>query len=216
VDIVYGDVRFFQNRPGVYWEWRDRDMEEETDILAALVRRDGKNITAQTLLYRKSALDRVGEWDETLYVVDRDYWLRAAWAGCRFRYSPGSLSFYGVHPGQMSSHAAAMSRGFEAVWTKALQYITQEPYRTEIRFSLARSRFRTALYADDLNSREALAKLAEARRTNPQAIPRFVYLLAGAIILIPGGRRLFRRLWKGPLRGLIAGLPFVKGKLKIE
>ena len=51
--------------------------------------------------------------------ADQDYWLRAAWSGCRFRYCPGSLCFYRKRSGQLSSNPRGMVLGMESVLIKA-------------------------------------------------------------------------------------------------
>jgi len=113
-DIVYGDVRRFAGSE----MWSDWWCKDEPDMLAALLAEDGRGagLTVHSVLFSRRALERVGRWDETLYVTDVDYWFRAAWAGCRFRYCPGSLCFYQRRHGQMSADPEAMGLGMEAVW----------------------------------------------------------------------------------------------------
>jgi GT2 family glycosyltransferase len=198
IDIVYGDVRLFQSLAGAP-QWKDWDVTDYDDILSALITPDGKGIAAHSMLYRRRVLDRVGAWDQTLYVVDRDYWLRAAVAGCRFRYCPGSLCFYRRRPGQMTSNAWAMMRGFEQVWTKACQYITTEPYKSAVATQLARLQCQMAISPRSGNRREALAKLQQARATRRNAISTFESAVARILIILPGGRtlldaRLIRRI----------------------
>lgn len=52
-------------------------------------------------LLRRSLVERVGEFDESLRAAeDWDYWIRCAKAG-RFRYLPGAVGIYRTHPSQM-------------------------------------------------------------------------------------------------------------------
>ena len=202
VDIAYGDVRCFQSFPGVP-NWKDWDTFQYDNILPTFIDPDERNPgpLVHSVLFRRSALDRVGPWDETQYIVDQDYWLRASWAGCRFRYCPGSLCFYRRYPSQMSANVRAMASGTEAVWEKALTYITQEPYHSALAIRLARHRYRMAVVKDGMTVREALAKLSMARSTNRPTISALAYAIAVALIIIPGlsflvrapGLRLFRR-----------------------
>jgi len=210
VDIVYGDVRYFQSEPRVERNWKDVDLEDYPDFLAALVKPDHKDLNIGALLHRRRALDKTGEWDETLEVVDYDYWLRAAWKGCRFQYCPNCLTFCRIHPTQVTANKQTYLRGFETVWMKALGYITEEPYRSQVQSSLARTRLRMAIELEDLSAWGALQKLAQARRTKPQSIPLPAYTLAGGAVLVPGARRLLRQQWMEPLRHRVAQIALAK------
>ena len=111
-----------------------------------------------------------------------------------------------MRPDQMTADREAMLRGFEAVWLKALGYITAEPYRSRVREQLAHTRFRMATHLNGLTSREALRKLAEARAASRETVSMLNYALACTVVVIPGARQLVRRKWMGPLRRLVAGL----------
>ena len=203
-DIVYGDMRYFQSLPGIVQDWKDEDLRDYEDMLAVLVSPRSAYLSTEAMLYRRRALERVGDYGASLYVVDCDYWLRAAWAGCRFRYCPGSLAFHRIRPGQMSSDQTAMLLGYEAVWSKALRYITREPYRTAIRAHLARVQFVLSLGPYGLTTREALQKLSKARAISSETIHALAYALASTVILLPGGRRLLRQQWIRSLRRWVA------------
>ena len=92
VDIVYGDC-----------EWVD---EEGVDSLphmppcdfdpALLMYHD--YIPSGSAFLRRCVLDMTGPMDVSYhYVLDWEYWLRAARRGCRFAYLPRSLSRFRVH-----------------------------------------------------------------------------------------------------------------------
>jgi glycosyltransferase involved in cell wall biosynthesis len=193
VDIVFGDVRHFQTLAGIP-QWEDWDNCDHLDSLAALVGLDGARLWLQHPLYRRCALERVGPWDESLYVADQDYWLRAAWVGCKFRYCPGSLVFYRKRPGQMTADMPAVMRGVEEVWAKALGYITREPYRGAITRHLAQVRFRLAIYQDGMTKRESLAKLALARAANRNSASALAYTVGWLLIVLPGCHLLVKAL----------------------
>lgn len=207
VDIVYGDVRCFQTLAGVPG-WTDWDTKEYEDILDVLVSPDGNGagLMAHSALFRRTVFERVGLWDQTLYVADQDYWLRAAWAGCRFKYCAGSLCFHRKRPGQMSADVVACMRGIEEVWSKALGYISGESYRAKLAARLARLRFYEAVSQIDIDRDAALSKLALARTTDEEAIPPLAYVIGRLLITFPGGRHLARAKWLRPARRRIARL----------
>ena len=62
--------------------------------------------------FRRRVLDRIGVLDESLhYVLDYEYWLRAAHAGFRFRYLPVALATYRLCEGSKTvSHARWKAR----------------------------------------------------------------------------------------------------------
>jgi len=198
IDVVYGDVRHFVGPPGAR-KFEECDLSEYDDMVAAIVDPAAK-FAPHSFLYRRRALDRVGPWDESLYVTDTDYWLRAAWAGCRFRYCPGSLYFYRRRPGQMSADSLAMLRGGEAVWVKALGYVSARPYRDVILSNLGRVRFHLAVLDYTLSIPEALSKLASARASDRKTVSALVLVVAAAVIVLPGARQFVRSPWLQPAR----------------
>lgn len=204
LDIVYGDVRQFQRGTGAP-TWVDWACQAHDDMLMALVAPDLNHagILVQSTLIRRSALDRVGPFDESLYVVDYDWFLRAAAAGCRFGYSAGALAFYQSRPGQMSADVNAMMRGIAAVWDKALTYVRQEPHRTILARRLAQRRFYLALADRSASRRDALCALAAARALSPDAVPPAAFALGLALAAAPGGRSLMRATVLAPARGLL-------------
>ncbi|HEY4381883.1 MAG TPA: glycosyltransferase [Acidobacteriaceae bacterium] len=208
VDIVYGDIRQFQTMAGIA-AWKDVATQPESDILMELIspRRSWTGIGALGVLFRRRALETVGPWDESLYISDLDYWLRAAWAGCRFAHCPGSpMGFMRRRQGQMSANRAAMGRGLEAVWQKALGYVTREPYRGLLAEQLAEYRFRTAVARVGMRRREALDQLALARATSPAKVSAPAYVFGYATIVLPGGSFLVRSRWLQAIRRRLASL----------
>jgi glycosyltransferase involved in cell wall biosynthesis len=189
MDIVYGDIRRFESFPGTSASG-DILTQPEKDMLMALLTpaRDWAGLGALGALFRRKTIEKLGPWDETLYVSDLDYWVRAAWMGFRFAYCPGSpMGFYRIRPGQMTADISAMQRGIEAVWHKALGYVTKEPYRSMIARQLAQLRFHRAIAKDHMTTAESLAKLVQARSMCPEAISFPAYALGWITIAIPGG-----------------------------
>ena len=208
LDIVYGDIRMFQTLPGVA-NWSDFPTQREDDMLAALLlpEKRGAGIDVLGVLFHRRALDRIGRWDESLYCEDNDYWLRAACAGCRFGHCPGSpMGFKRMWPGQKIADVARTTRGLEAVWDKALGYVTREPYRSLLADRLAEFRFYMAVSQDQMSTSEALAKLALARATSPEKISAMAYSCGYASIVLPGGSYLVRSRGLRMIRRLLASL----------
>ena len=108
-DIVYGDARQFQDTAGKP-EWSDWDTRAQGDMLATLIdpAGEGAGLVIHSALFRRRTLEIVGPWDESFVGADFDYWLRAAWAGCVFVYSPGAWCFHRRRPAQMSADKRAM------------------------------------------------------------------------------------------------------------
>jgi hypothetical protein len=87
----------------------------------------------------------------------------------------------------MNSDTSAISRGLEAVWNKALGYVTREPYRGLIAAELARIRFMMAL-SREVSKRDAMNYLTLARATNPGTVSKLLYAFTYAAILVPALR----------------------------
>lgn len=208
LDIVYGNIRSFQTSDGMA-DWIDTITEPEADMLRRLSAPDSKwsRINVLGALFRRKVMPQVGPWDESLYIEDLDYWLRAAWAGCRFGHCPGSvMGFRRIHHNQKTSNVSALALGAERVWDKALGYVNREPYRSLVAAALARRRFEIAVFRYRLSQREALAKLSLARATSPRTITRLSYALGCATVILPGGTALVRSRWLLPLRRVLSRL----------
>jgi GT2 family glycosyltransferase len=205
VDVVYGQLRQFQTLAGPA-RWEDWDHQEHDDILLALAVHETAGLMAQCTLFRRRALESVGPFDESLYVADYDYFLRAAWAGCRFRFCPEALAFYRNRPGQMSADTPALMRGMAAVWTKALTYVDREPYRSEIAARLAQRRFALASGGSRAGGPALVRELAAARALNPSAVPVPLFAAAAALAVLPGGRFFLASPVLASARRLIARL----------
>lgn len=192
-DIVYGDTRLFQSGEGAE-AVTDTDTKTEEDLLGAFLESEGDYFgNTLGLLLRKTALERVGPWDETIYVTDADYWLRALWADCRFRHCPGALmGFVGVGPGKMAADYEKMWRGQEALWNKAMGFVARQPYRDMVLKNLARIRYYSAVLGEGAGLPKSLEKLAQARAACPEAISLLACAAGAAALLIPGGRALAR------------------------
>ena len=210
-DVVFGDVRTFHALPGPARS-HDSSPRDRDDMLAAFLDRYGNLVIPMVgMLFRRSALERVGFFDETIYCADIDYELRALWAGCRFRHCEGNpAAFYRVHPGQMSEDREAMALSQEAIWRKAVGYMDREPYASLARANLAWSMSLVAMRGIGLTRREALAKLAAARAISPETVPPLAYLSAAAVILAPGGSLLMESKLLRSTRRAVAQLAGIR------
>jgi hypothetical protein len=92
----------------------------------------------------------------------------------------------------MTANPDAIGRGEEAVLEKALNYVTQEPYRSLLADRLAVRRFHMAVSRYQMNVPEALATLALARATSSKKVSALAYAFGYAAIVFPGGSFLVR------------------------
>jgi glycosyltransferase involved in cell wall biosynthesis len=206
LDFVYGDVRTFQTMAGRA-HWSDLETMCGDDMLERLVAPHGIWLDTLGVLSRRVSLKKVGTWDESLYVEDADYWLRAAWAGCRFGYCPTSpVGFKRVRPGQKMQNSPAMEHGLDVVWHKALGYIDREPYRSLLAAKIADHKLRRVIFREQMGKRQALATLAQARATSPATVSARTYAAACITVVLPGGRALARLSWLVPIRRTMASL----------
>jgi glycosyltransferase involved in cell wall biosynthesis len=192
VDIVYGDGCQFQTSPGKP-DWEGWETGQYDDMLARLLdpAGEGAGLLSHGVLFRRSALERVGPWDEQILSADQDYWLRCAAAECVFRYSPGAWAFHRRRPGQMSSDRRAMLGRMEQTLTKALTYVHSEPHRSMLRRRLAGIKFGIALMNPDLDRNSAAELLESARELDPARVNGMAYRFGKAVIRTPGARRAF-------------------------
>jgi glycosyltransferase involved in cell wall biosynthesis len=188
-DVVFGNVRHFQGMTGAA-TWTDYDSVESDVGMEPFLAAEGRCVGAVlAALFRRRALDKVGAWDESIYVSDSDYELRAILAGLKYRRCAGGpVAFKRIRPGQMGANHSAMLDGGEALWLKALGLVKDESHRESIRYNLARVRFFRAFRADGMGTGEALRRCRDARVTCRRAVPLAAYLAALCVIAIPGGR----------------------------
>jgi len=215
VDVVYGDARQFQSAAG-FASWEDWDGRDYPDMLATLLSPDGNGcgLVVHSVIFRRRALELVGPWIEnpeipdravTTNMADQDYWLRAAWAGCKFRHCPGSLCFQRRRSGQLSSNPRDVVRGMESVLMRAREYITREPYRTFASQQLARNLFYLAVSEKDSSFSSSIEKLRKAREVNPHFVTFTAFAIGSLLILTGVGPFVFAH-WLKPLRHLAASL----------
>lgn len=118
----------------------------QADVLEALLADWWTAVVS--LLYRRSAVERVGGWDETLPVAqDRDFFLSVVLSGARVGYLPGCMGVYRRQGGGTVS-TASKSRwidGHARVVRKAGEVLRRENRLTPAyRRAMARSYFKLA------------------------------------------------------------------------
>jgi len=192
-DIVYGETRQFQGEAGTP-AWSDWDTGPQDDMLATLLdpRGEGAGLVIHSALFRRRVFERVGPWDESLVGADFDYWLRCAWAGCVFAFSPGAWCFHRRRPRQMSSDHAAMVNRTVKTLEKALRYIDREPYRSMASARLAGLIYGSAMTDLTLDRAAAIETLRTARQLAPSRIGSVPYALGYAAASVPGFRALIK------------------------
>lgn len=167
-DIVFGDVRQVQASPGRP-AWSDWDTQDDPDMLAAAI--EQRFPVIHSALMRRAAATRVGPWDENIPGAHHDYFIRAAWAGCRFVYSPGAWCFQRRgRRSQMSAQSLLMLKRTEATLEKAFSYVTTEPHRTLVVERLARTKVSAAWALPELSTTERLQRL-ECVRSRAPGVP---------------------------------------------
>jgi glycosyltransferase involved in cell wall biosynthesis len=192
-DIVYGEARQFQGQAGKP-EWSDWETTHQEDMLLAIIdpRFEGAGLLTHSVLFRRRTLDLVGPWDENFVGADLDYWLRAAWAGSNFVFSPGAWCFHRRRSAQMSADMPVMYDRTLRTFEKALTYVSREPYRSAIRRRLSGLHYGNALTNLSLSPDAARRELEAARALDAGRISAVPYLAGYAAISLPGVRRLMK------------------------
>ena len=192
-DIVYGETRQFQGQAGRP-AWADWNTRAYDDMLATLLdpAGEGAGLVIHSALFRRRVFDRVGPWDESFRSADFDYWLRCAWAGCVFAFSPGAWCFHRRRPGQMSSDQVAMVNRMVKTLEKALRYIDREPYRSMASARLAGLIYGSAMTDLTLDRAKALESLRISRSLAPSRITPVPYAIGYAALAVPGLRRVLK------------------------
>jgi glycosyltransferase involved in cell wall biosynthesis len=203
IDIVYGDVAVFQRDAGPA-RWTFPQTRQESDMLLAILSSHVGICTDVGMLFRRQTIKEVGPWDESLYVEDLDYLIRAAWVGCRFKYCAGGpMGFARRRPNAKTASVDAMDLGNEAVWVKACNYITEEPYRRLLMAKLASLRLNMAVFRGQRTRSEVMRILKLARATDALTVSPFIFWAARLSLLFPGGRTMIRAPWLRPVRRLV-------------
>ena len=153
------------------------------DPLARLLRRN--SIAYSSAMMRRSALDRIGYFDESIRAAaDWDMWLRAAGAGAILA-DPRPLLLRRFHPRQWSKSPLMMAQGAEKVMAKAAAWVPGR--RPDLR-GLARRRHarwlrelaRAQLDAGD-GAAESMALLRRAAKMSPLNLKTY-RLMARALL----------------------------------
>ncbi len=96
--MCHGNVKFLKDERIID---NKKKPEKEIDFEELLMR---DPIFAVTVMVRKEVFDKVGPYDESLYVDDWDMWLRIAFAGFRIGYIDDYLAIYRLHETNMTKN----------------------------------------------------------------------------------------------------------------
>jgi glycosyltransferase involved in cell wall biosynthesis len=160
IDIAYGDFRTFRSTPDVPADSLvDIDTEDYPDMKKLLMGRcPGPPII---FLFRRTVVDRAGWQSNDIYYEDYEYWIRCAFANCRFARTPGAWVFYRRRYGQKSEHLNRAALAELEVLRRARTYVVEEPYKKQLAEKISRLEYAFAHYylwtGDLTNARQFLA-----------------------------------------------------------
>jgi GT2 family glycosyltransferase len=189
-DVLYGDAEIFGDVPQAgrrFMEFSPSSGEVTFESLAT----QHCNVMISALV-RRSMLDRVGLFDESLRSSeDFELWLRVAHAGGRFNYTRRVLARYRKRSGSLTSDPAWMCRHIVAVLDKCLA--TMDLSDAERRVATAqRAHFATmqrfhegkrAFFRGDLPAaRTALAEANETMRSSKLSAVLFALRTAPGLV----------------------------------
>ena len=121
---VYGDCQIIDSKGKViapsflqFFDPSFADNPPQGNLIVPLLK--GFYLPALTTTIRHSALDKVGEYDLSLYSEDLDMWLRLS-RHFRFAYLPGSLGGYRVHNASaIHTNRVALNETYFRIYNKA-------------------------------------------------------------------------------------------------
>ena len=145
IDIAYGDFRTFRSTPDVPADSLfDIDTGDYPDMKKLLLGRcPGPPII---FFFRRTVIDRVGWQAEDVYYEDYEYWIRCAFAECRFARTPGAWAFYRRRYGQKSEKMIRAALAELDVLRRARTYVNEEPYKKQLAEKVSRLEYAFAHY----------------------------------------------------------------------
>lgn len=107
VGLVYSDLRVVDaaGRPTGEVFPPPSVERSEGDVLLRII--ESPMVGMPSVMFRRSVLDRVGPWDESLVADDFDFLLRVAAAGYEFRYVPAVIANYREGEGTLTAARSA-------------------------------------------------------------------------------------------------------------
>lgn len=191
-DIVIGGAAFFEGHPP--YKVRDWPVQRQVD-LCAFVEKNVCPVNAP--LVRKSVLDRVGLFDESLRAhEDWDLWLRCGLQGRRFAFHAEARDRALVR-----RHGASMSAARELMLRTAitlrqrLDASLSEALRADNAVRIAETKWRLGLHLIAAGqAQEGWALYRDGLRSAPHKAPalfRLPFVVPGVASAVRAGRRLF-------------------------
>jgi glycosyltransferase involved in cell wall biosynthesis len=103
-DFVYGDGDVIGEQGELQWEWISRPYSQNVMTSYNFLWNDFTNyIMQQATFWRRRVHDRIGYFDETFhFVMDAEYWIRAAQDGLRLVHLPRKLATFRLIDGTKS------------------------------------------------------------------------------------------------------------------
>lgn len=103
-DFVFGDGDVIGEQGELQWEWLSRPYDQKVMTSYHFLWNDFTNyVMQQATFWRREVHDRIGFFDETLhFVMDAEFWIRAADAGMRLVHLPRKLATFRLITGTKS------------------------------------------------------------------------------------------------------------------
>jgi glycosyltransferase involved in cell wall biosynthesis len=174
-DVVYGDWRHQHHEPDGSIRMEEITISGgQTDVLASLL--SGWWVAPAALLYRRSFVEKVDGWDETLRAAqDRDFFMSVAMAGANVVYQPGCHSIYRRHG------RTTVSTGNRLLWLDSHDRVLDKArnslakadrLKPAYQHALAQSYFHLARNYFDLDRSKYRVAMQKVLTLDPQFQPR--------------------------------------------
>ncbi|HLZ66445.1 MAG TPA: glycosyltransferase [Aliidongia sp.] len=189
VAVVYSDIRMIDARSrdlGITFldHVLGNEPVPEADVFSRLLR--GSFMPSPAAMIRRTALDQVGPYDESLFYEDYDMWLRLS-ARFRFRHLLGCLVRYRVLPTSMS-HSMALRPAMMASTVRILQSWLGKvgPLESDLQWRIG---LRQVLQSEDRQARRSLA-LAGRRGKFGRGLLARIFSVPGACTAVRQGYKI--------------------------
>lgn len=142
-DIVYGDGNVVGANGELQWEWRSRAYDQALMTTYYFLWNSFTNfVMQQSTFWRRRVHERIGLLDESFhFVMDAEYWIRAAHAGFRLVHLPRKLATFRLIEGTKSlSSPTVFWEDYLEIFRRYQGARAMAPYLGFYYFNLARPR----------------------------------------------------------------------------